>query len=68
MTEIIFLIEESPEGGFIATALGESIFTDGENYEEIKRNIKDAVDCHFDEKRKPKLIRLHIVKDEVILA
>ena len=68
MTEIIFLIEESREGGFIATALGESIFTDGENYEEIKRNIKDAVDCHFDEKRKPKLIRLHIVKDEVILA
>ena len=61
MTEIIFLIEESPEGGFIATALGESIFTDGENYEEIKRNIKDEVDCHFDEDKKPKLIRLHIV-------
>ncbi len=44
MTETIFLIEEAPKGGFIASALGESIITDGETYEEIKTNIKDAVD------------------------
>mgnify|MGYP001549996387 FL=1 len=68
MNEIIFLIEEAAEGGFTARALGESIFTEGETFEETKRNIKDAVDCHFDEDKKPKLIRLHTVKEEVILA
>jgi len=68
MTEIIFLIEEAPEGGYTARALGESIFTQGETFEETKRNIKDVVDCHFDEEKKPKLIRLHTVKEEVILA
>lgn len=68
MNEIIFLIEEAAEGGFTARALGESIFTESETFEETKRNIKDAVDCHFDEDKKPKLIRLHTVKEEVILA
>ena len=68
MNEIIFLIEEAPEGGFTARALGESIFTEGETLEETKKNIKDAVDCHFDDDKKPKLIRLHTVKEEVILA
>ncbi len=68
MNEIIFLIEEAPEGGFTARALGESIFTEGETLEEIKKNIKEAVDCHFDDGKKPKLIRLHTVKEEVILA
>jgi len=68
MNEIIFLIEEAAEGGYTARALGESIFTEGETFEETKRNIRDAVDCHFDEDKKPKLIRLHTVKEEVILA
>ena len=68
MIEIIFLIDESPEDGFIVTALDESIFADGENYEEIKLNLRDSVNCHFDNDKKPKLIRLHTVKDEVILA
>jgi len=68
MNEIIFLIEEDPEGGFTARALGESIFTEGETMEEVKVNIKEAVDCHFDDGKKPKLIRLHMVKEEVILA
>ncbi|HEV2832545.1 MAG TPA: hypothetical protein VGW31_11245 [Hanamia sp.] len=68
MNEIIFLIEEAPEGGYTARALGESIFTEGDTLEEIKRNIKEAVDCHFDDEKKPKLIRLHMIKEEVILA
>jgi predicted RNase H-like HicB family nuclease len=60
MNEIIFLIEEeAPEGGYTARALGESIFTEGETLEEMKNNIKEAVDCHFDGDKKPKLIRLH---------
>jgi predicted RNase H-like HicB family nuclease len=68
MNEIIFLIEEASEGGYTAKALEECIFTEGETFEETKKNIKDAVDCHFDEDKKPKLIRLHMVKEEIILA
>ncbi len=66
MNEIIFLVEEALEGGYTAKALGESIFTEGDTMEEIKANIKEAVECHFDEGNKPKLIRLHQIKEEVI--
>jgi len=65
--EIIFEIEESAEGGYEARALGYSIYTEAETYEELKEAIKDAVKCHFEEgKEMPKVIRLHSVKDEVI--
>ena len=60
------MVEEAAEGGYIAKALGESIFTEGDSLEEIKANVKEAVACHFDEGEIPKLIRLHIVKDELI--
>jgi predicted RNase H-like HicB family nuclease len=66
MNELIFLIEEALEGGYNARALGESIFTQGKTLEEVKLNIKDAVECHFDEGNKPKILRFHIVIDEVI--
>lgn len=64
--EIIFIVEESPEGGFEARALGHSIFTEGENYEELKRMVHDAVICHFEDAERPKIIRLHLVKDELL--
>ncbi|MFO7659187.1 MAG: hypothetical protein R6W78_19165 [Bacteroidales bacterium] len=65
MTEIIFIVEESNEGGFEAKALGHSIFTEGETLEVLKTNIKEAIHCHF-ETDVPKIIRLHYVKEEVI--
>ena len=67
MTEIIFLVEDAEEGGFIARALGESIFTEAETVEELRFNIKEAVECHFDDndENKPKIIRMHMVKEEV---
>ena len=64
--ELIFLVQDSPEGGYEARALGESIFAEGETMEEIKASIRDAVRCHFDEKDRPKIVRLHYVRDEVI--
>ena len=65
--EIIFLVEEDPEGGYNAKALGESIFTEADSLEELKENIKNAIKCHFDrEKDIPNIIRLHIVKEEII--
>jgi predicted RNase H-like HicB family nuclease len=67
MKEIIFLVEEDPEGGFTARAMGLSIFTQGDTIEELKRNIKDALQCHFDKEEDiPRIIRIHIVKEEVI--
>ncbi len=66
MSEIIFLVEEALEGGYTAKAIGESIFTEADTMDEIKVNIKEAVECHFDEDKKPKLIRLHMIKEEVI--
>jgi hypothetical protein len=65
-SEIIFLIEESVEGGYEAKALSHSIFTEAESYEELKEAIKDAVQCHFEVENMPKMIRLHFVKEEVI--
>ena len=65
MSEIIFLVEEADEGGYIARALGESIITQSETLDELKLMIKDAVKCHFDLARLPKMIRLHFVKEEV---
>ena len=66
MSEIIFIIENSDEGGYTARALGYSIHTEGETLDELKENIKDAVKCHFDEKDRPRIARLHMVKDEVM--
>lgn len=68
MNEIIFLVEEDMEGGYNAKALGESIFTQGETIEELRSNIRDAVDCHYDPASKPKMIRLHFVSEEVLAA
>lgn len=66
MKELIFLVEEAAEGGYVAKALGESIFTEADSLAELRSNIKEAVECHFDEGKAPKFIRLHIVKDELI--
>ena len=68
MSEIVFLVEEAPEGGFSARALGESIFTQATTLEELREEVRDAVRCHFDEGQGPALIRLHYVRDEVLAA
>jgi predicted RNase H-like HicB family nuclease len=66
MNELIFLVEEDPEGGYNAKALSENIFTQGDTMKELKEMIKDAVECHFDSpEQMPKMIRLHFVKEEV---
>ena len=64
--EVIFSVQESPEGGYEAKALGFPIFTQGETLEELRAMVLDAVRCHFDEVQRPRIVRLHLVKDEVI--
>lgn len=65
-SEIVFAVEESPEGGYEAHALGYSIFTEAESLPELRSMVRDAVLCHFDDESRPKVIRLHLVRDEVI--
>lgn len=68
MSEIVFVVEEAPEGGFIARAVGESIFTEADDLAQLHARAREAVRCHFDEGKVPKLIRLHYVRDEIIAA
>ena len=67
MKEIVFLIEQDPDGGFNAQALGHSIFTEGDNETELKQNILNAMKCHFETDTDiPQIVRLHFVRDEVL--
>lgn len=70
MTEIIFAVhEDEADGGYVATALGHAIATQGETMAELREMVRDAVQCHFGDGEpglKPKLIRLHFVRDEVL--
>ncbi len=63
---MIFEVEEAPEGGYVARALGASIFTEADDLESLHDNVRDAVRCHFDEGEAPAMIRLHFVRDELI--
>ena len=65
MGKVIFVINESLDGGFEAEALGLSIFTEGETCTELKENIIEAVACHFDDNVK-RIVRMHFVKDELL--
>lgn len=55
--EIIFMVEEAPEGGYTTQALGYSIFTEADTWAELKEAIQDAVRCHFVEKERPALLQ-----------
>lgn len=68
MTELVFLIEEAAEGGYVARALGASIFTEADDLRSLRKAIRDAVHCHFDGPDAPSAIRLHFVRDEIIAA
>ena len=64
--EIIFEVREAVEGGYDAKALGYSIYTQGESWNDLKKMARDAVLCHFDEGRAPRVIRLHLIREEAI--
>jgi hypothetical protein len=66
--EIIFLVEEPPEGGYTARALGHAIFTEADTWEELRGAVQDAVRCHFGDADRPSVVRLHLVRQEVLAA
>ena len=69
-TEIIFEVSEDElDGGYSASALGFGIHTQGDSLDDLRRNVREAVDCYFDDgMKRPRLIRLHYVKDEILVA
>ncbi len=62
MSEILFLVEQAPEGGYTARALGESIFSEADTLPELRKMVQDAVRCHFDEGDRPKVIRPYMIQ------
>ena len=67
MNEIIFVVEEAPEGGYVARALGASIFAEADDLETLQAELRDAVHCHFEDgTERPCIIRLHLVQDRLL--
>ena len=67
-TEILFVVEDSPEGGLIARSADETIFTEADDMDGLRSAVRDAVRAHFEESNQPRLIRLHYVRDEIFAA
>jgi hypothetical protein len=68
MSEIHFIVEQAPEGGFLARAVGVDIFTEADDLPSLYAQVRDAVHCHFDQGTGPGIIRLHISREEVLAA
>ena len=65
-SEVVFVVDEAPEGGYVARAVGESIVTEADDLDSLRVMVRDAVVCHFDEEERPKIVRLHLVRDELL--
>ena len=66
MDELIFIVNEAPEGGYTARALGKSIFAEADSLEDLREEIREAVKCHFEDDSSPKVVRIHFVRDEIL--
>ena len=65
--EIIFEVRDAEEGGYNARALGHSIFTQAETWDELRANVVEATELHFEDSvEQPRLVQIHYVKDELI--
>lgn len=69
MSELVFEVTQEEDGGFFAECLSESIFTQGDNWSLLRHNVQEAVRAfYFDRSQRPKHIRLHLVRDELVGA
>ncbi len=67
MNELVFTITQEADGGFVAEALGESIITQADTWEELRANVREAVAAFYFDRPAPKVLRLHLVRDEVLV-
>lgn len=68
MRELVFEVVQEADGGYVAEALGESIFTQADTWEQLRVNVREAVQSYFFDAAKPASVRLHLVRDEVLAA
>jgi hypothetical protein len=68
MKEIIFEIAQEADGGFTAEAIGESVFTQADSWDELRTNVREAVQAFYFDSAPPASIRLRLVRDEVLAA
>ena len=66
MNELVFEVTQEADGGFVAEALGESIFTEADSWDELRNNVREAVAAFYFDRPAPLRLRLHLVRDEVI--
>lgn len=66
MNELVFSITQEADGGYVAEALGESIITQADTWEELRVNVREAVAAFYFDQPAPKVLRLHLVRDEVL--
>lgn len=66
MNELVFSVTQEDDGGFVAEALGESIITQADTWEELRTNVREAVAAFYFDRPAPKSLRLHMVRDEVL--
>ena len=66
MSELVFEVTQEADGGYVAEALGENIFTQGDTWEELRTNVREAVELFFEDQTKPDYVRLHLRKDEIM--
>ena len=66
MDELIFEVTQEADGGYVAECLTENIFTQGDSWEELRSNVKEAVNAFFFDQSAPRRVRLHLVRDEML--
>ena len=67
MSELVFEVTQEADGGFVAEALGESIFTEADTWEQLRANVREAVAAYYFDRSPPQTVRLHLVRDEVLV-
>ena len=68
MTKLIFEVTHEADGGYCAECLTEAIFTQGDTWKQLRENVREAVDAFFFDQPKPSRIRLHLVRDELLVT
>ena len=64
--EIVFSVTQETDGGYVAECLSHDIFTQGNTWEELRANAREAVAAYFFDGPKPATVRLHLVRDELL--
>jgi predicted RNase H-like HicB family nuclease len=68
VSELLFEVTQEADGGCCAECLTEGIFTQGDTWDELRENVREAVAAYFFDRQRPDCIRLHFVRDEMLAA